>query len=165
MNVIMRVFLNIFFQLVWIAISLIIGGVISMSIFDSLTLRSIFCGVFSILVYFLLALITYSIKATKDPDVQAASNLGMSITRFHLYQRIFDEYQDFLCEHDAESKEAYDKFKELFKQIPNPNEWRRYSKYREELERKRLYEELNKPTSHKRKVGDKIDLPMEDGGI
>ena len=139
----MRGFLNILIQFVWVAVSLIIGGYISVSVFESPFWKSTFSGVFAILVYCLLYIIVNSIKACRDPDVRAASSLGMTVARFHHYQRLFDEYQDFMEKHGSESRESEEKFKEIFKQIKNPNEWRRYSKYRENKQNKEIKEMIN----------------------
>lgn len=139
-----KTIINILIQFVWVAVSLITGGLISMSIFESPLLKSIFSGVFTILVYCILYIIVNSIKASRDPDVRAASKLGMTVTRFHHYQRLFDEYQEFMEKHGYYSRESEEKFKEIFEQVKNPNEWRRYGKYREELQHKEMEEMINK---------------------
>jgi hypothetical protein len=130
---------------VWIVISLLIGGYIACSVSEKYYIQVIF----SILIAIALCILPFIVKAFFDPEAKTASDLRMTITRFHLYQRLYDEYQDFLREHDANSKEAYDKFKELFKQVPNPNEWRRYSKYREEKDNplKAYYEQYKRTTN------------------
>lgn len=113
-----------------VAVSLVIGGLLSDVLFDSQPLLGIFAGIFTVLAYFLLYAIGYSIKAIKDPDVQAASSLGMSITRFHHYQRLFDEWQECMDKNGIDSSASQKKFEEIFKQVKNPNEWRRYSDWR-----------------------------------
>jgi len=163
----MKAFFNIIIQFIWIAVSLIIGGLISMSIFESPLWKSIFSGVFTILVYFLLGLITYSIKAARDPDVKAASSLGMSITRFYKYQRLYDEYQDFMEKHGSLSRASEEKFSEILKQINNLNEWRRYQQYRYEkykLETGIQFSTHTRNIHSSYNIGDEITLPMEDGG-
>lgn len=85
-----------------------------------------------------------SIKAVKDPDVQAASSLKMSITRFHNYQKLYDEYQAVMLKHGVHSAAAERKFAEIFKQIDNPNEWRRYQAYREQKQRMEFMSEIYK---------------------
>lgn len=69
-------------------------------------------------------------KALKNPDVQIASNLRMSVKRFRQYQKLYDEYFEFMQIHGANSVASQQKFIEIFKQIKNPNEWRRYQQYR-----------------------------------
>ena len=83
-------------------------------------------------------------KAMKDPDVQIASNLRMSIKRYRHYQRLYDEYQAFMLERGADSQASEKKFLEIFKQIDNPNEWRRYQAYREEKQMEDYKNELYK---------------------
>ena len=83
-------------------------------------------------------------KAMKDPDVHIASNLRMSIKRYRHYQRLYDEYDAFMLEHGADSQASEDKFLEIFKQIDNPNEWRRYQAYREEKQREEFINEIYK---------------------
>lgn len=78
----------------------------------------------------LIMFIWHFAKALKDPDVQKASELGMSIARYRKYQRLFDEYQNFMEMHGIDTSAANEKFKEIWKQIDNQDEWRRYSAYR-----------------------------------
>ncbi len=140
----MKVVLVFFIQLLWLIVAALIGGYISMSIFDSILWRCLFGGVFSVLMYFLIFTFTQWVKAMKDPDVLAASDLRMSVKRYRVYQRIYDEYQAFIREHGADSPASARKFRELFKEIKNPNEWRRYQNYRYELAKKERQEEYKK---------------------
>jgi len=80
----------------------------------------------------------------KDPDVQIASDLRMSVKRYRHYQRLYDEYQSFMIEHGVHSQASEKKFAEIFKQIDNPNEWRRYQTYREQKQRNEYMKELLK---------------------
>lgn len=140
----MKVVLVFFIQLLWLVVAALIGGYISMSIFDSILWRCLFGGVFSVLMYFLMFTFTQWVKAMKDPDVLAASDLRMSVKRYRVYQRIYDEYQAYMREHGADSPASERKFKELFKEVKNPNEWRRYQQYRFDLSRKERLKELEK---------------------
>lgn len=94
-------------------------------------------GVGAVLAGFFLMWLVLSIKAIKDPDVQAASKLGMDIRRFHKYQEIFDEQ----CECHRNGTPIPDRTAE----IPNMNEWYRYGEWRLEKDkeefRKQVYEE------------------------
>ena len=85
-----------------------------------------------------------SVKSVKDPDVQAASDLRMSITKYRHYQRLYDEYQAFMLEHGTNSKASENKYLEIFKQIDNPNEWRRYQAYREQNQINQYYKDTYK---------------------
>lgn len=91
---------------------------------------SILYGIIGIVAVLFIGWLYYSVKALKDPDVQAAADLRMSITRFHHYQKLYDEYDEFMRMHGANSAASERKFVEIFKQIDNPNEWRRYQEYR-----------------------------------
>lgn len=42
---------------------------------------------------FILGWLFMAIKAAKDPDVIAASDLRMSVTRYRLYRALFEELQ------------------------------------------------------------------------
>lgn len=87
--------------------------------------------------------IYHSIKAVKDPDVQAASDLRMSVTRYRLYKELFDKHQEAIQNYGSFSKEANELFvKEINPRIPNPNEWRRFCEYQTKLEREKMYKEL-----------------------
>lgn len=85
-------------------------------------------------------------KALKDPDVQIASNLHMSVARYRHYQKLYDEYQEFMLKHGIHSQASEKKFIEIFKQINNPNEWRRYQAYRDQKQREEHLKEIYKYT-------------------
>lgn len=107
-------------------------------------MNPLFGGVIAVVSGAIVWWIVGTIKSTKDPDVQAASNLRMSVSRFRLYKRLWDEYQEYTKEHGIHSQESEEKFKEIFQQVPNPNEWRRFGQYMEDLQHKKMMEEINK---------------------
>lgn len=107
-------------------------------------MNTILGGIIAIVAGAIIWWLIGTIKAMKDPDVQAASNLKMSITRFHLYQRLWNEYQDYMKVHGIHSRDSEEKFKEIFKQIPNPNEWRRFGQYMEQKGREKMMNEIYK---------------------
>lgn len=121
----MKAFVNIIIQFFWLFLSYLIAS----AMFDKMVWICLFSGLFFVIINFVIYWIQESIKAVKDPDVQAASDLRMSISRFRLYKRLWDEYQEYMEVHGTNSKESNEKFKEIFKQIPNPNEWRRFGDY------------------------------------
>lgn len=94
---------------------------------------SIVYGLCAVVLVAILYWLFLTVKAMKDPDVQIASTLRMSITRYRHYQKLYDEYQEFMLKHGANSQASEKKFIEIFKQIDNPNEWRRYQAYREQI--------------------------------
>jgi len=62
-----------------------------------------------------------TIKAVKDPDIQEASKLMMSIKHYRIYKEIYEE-----------QTKCYDNntpFIDRTNEIPNMNEWRRYCEY------------------------------------
>ena len=124
--------MKIVFRLVRVVLALAIGYWLALSLFDKLIWQCVFCGIFTVLAFAILTWLAYSIKATKDPDVQMAAQLKIPLTRYRHYQRLYDEYQEFMKKNGAKSRASEEKFNEIFKQIDNPNEWRRYSAYREE---------------------------------
>lgn len=136
------IIVNLTIQLLWVVVALFIGYWLASTIFDALLWRCIFSAIFSVLAYFLMMWLTATFKALKDPDVQIASELRMSVKRYRHYQRLYDEYQEFMAEHGVHSHASEEKFKEIFKQIEIPNEWRRYCAYREEKSRNELRNEL-----------------------
>lgn len=79
----------------------------------------------------LIMLIRRIIQATKDPDVIDAANLRIDIRNYKQYREWYDEHQRLMMKYGIESKEAQQYFLYFFKQIKNPNEWRRYSLYRQ----------------------------------
>lgn len=91
-----------------------------------------------IIIYWLIL----TVKALKDPDIHIATDLRMSITRYRKYQRLYDDYQAFMLEHGVNSPASEKKFAEIFRQIENPNEWRRYQAYRERKQREEFMNEI-----------------------
>ncbi len=115
-------------------------------------MTSILCGLGFVLAGAVLFWLYESIKSKKDPDVQAASNLRMSVNRFRKYQRLYDEFFDCMMKYGVHSSIAEKKFVEIFKQIDNPNEWKRYQDYRGMLQR-RERDEIFKETFLQKSVG------------
>ncbi len=94
-------------------------------------LTHIIWGVSSVLLAFLIIWIYYSLKALKDPDVQAASKLGMSITRFRKYERLYEEYWGVKMKYGLCSPEADAFFRtKVIPDIDNLKEWHKYEDYR-----------------------------------
>lgn len=140
----MKTALNTLIQLVWVALCLSLAYLFANLFFDNIVWKCIFSGLFAVIIYFLLFWIQESIKSVKDPDVQAASNLRIGIKRYRFYKRLWDEYQEFMRIHGAHSSESEEKFKEIFKQIPNSDEWCRFGQYMEEKQRKEMMNEIYK---------------------
>ena len=88
----------------------------------------------AIAVYFILGWIYFAIKAFKDPDVQEASKLRMTVKNYHKYQSIYDEEMTYL----KTGKTPPNRYDE----ISNFNEWRRYQQYRKGLADKEYYNSL-----------------------
>lgn len=140
----MKAFVNILIQLFWLALCLFLAYLIASALFDKMAWRCLSTGIFSVTIYFFIYWIQESIKAVKDPDVQTAADLRMSISRFRLYKRLWYEYQEYMEVHGTNSKESNEKFKEIFKQIPNPNEWRRFGDYMVEKQHEDMMNEIYK---------------------
>lgn len=113
----MKSALNILIQLLWVALCLFLAYLLANIFFDNIVWKYIFSGLFAVIIYFLFFWIQESIKSSKDPDVQAASNLKIGINHYRLYKRLWDEYQEVLKIHGIHSSKTEEKFKELFKQI------------------------------------------------
>ncbi len=101
-------------------------------------------GIGAVVVGIILYWLYLTAKALKDPDVQIATDLRLSIKKYRHYQRLYDEYEDFMLKHGANSQASEKKFIEIFKQIDNPNEWRRYQAYREQKQRNEYLHEIYK---------------------
>lgn len=93
-------------------------------------MKCIIGGLVYLVVGFVIVLIVCIIKAAKDPDVIAASNLKMDVRRYKKYREWYDEHQRLVRQYGLDSKEEQEYFLSFFKQIKNPNEWRRYQKFR-----------------------------------
>ena len=120
-------------------LSLVIGVFIARLITDSIFWRWVIIGLFCFLVQFVIQYI----KATKDPDVRAASSLGMSVARYRWYRECYDKWQETMTKYGTDSKEADAVFDEFFPQIKNLNEWRRYQEYRLNEFRDHMYDSFN----------------------
>lgn len=105
---------------------------------------SILYGIGTVVLGFVIYWIYMSVKALKDPDVQIATNLRMSVKRYRHYERLYNEYQQFIEKHGVHSAASESKFVEIFKQIDNPNEWRRYQEYRGALQREEFLNKILK---------------------
>ena len=106
-------------------------------------MNPIFYGIIAVIAFFILGWIVESVKAVKDPDVQKASDLRMSITNYKKYQLLYDDLQECMLKYGVNSNKVDEKFREILKQIDNPNEWRRYQKYREDKQREEMLDEIN----------------------
>lgn len=93
-------------------------------------MKMIFGGLVFLLVGFVVMFIVNTVKATKDPDVINAANLRMDVRRYKKYKEWYDEHQRLICQYGIDSKEEQEYFLSFFKQIKNPNEWRRYQAFR-----------------------------------
>ncbi len=75
------------------------------------------------------------VKALKDPDVQEASKLHMSVKRYRIYKEIFEE-----------QTKCYDEglpVPNRMNDIPNMNEWRRYGEYQIQKQSESMFKELD----------------------
>ena len=125
---------NIVIQLFWYAIAGVVTYFVVRTWFDGINQpwRSILGGFVFIAIVALITIVTNMFKAAKDPDVQAASNLGIPVGRFQQYREWYDEHQRLMQKYGIDSKEANEYFMSFLRQIKYPNEWRKYqqSRYR-----------------------------------
>ncbi len=87
-------------------------------------------GFLFVAIGFVAMVVVNVIKATKDPDVIEASGLRMDVRRYKKYKKWYDEHQRLMRRYGIGSKEEQEFFLGFFRQIKNPNEWRRYQAYR-----------------------------------
>ncbi|MDD6007611.1 MAG: hypothetical protein PUC21_09960 [Bacteroidales bacterium] len=123
---------NILIQIFWIAVCVVMSYVITEWCLDGVSQpwKIILSGLIFAATYFILLLLSNIIKAFKDPDVQAASELKMDVRRYKQYREWYDEHQRLIEKYGIESKEEQEYFLSFFKKIKNKNEWRRYADYR-----------------------------------
>ena len=120
-------------------LSLVIGVFVARLITDNIFWKWVIIALFCFLVQFII----HFIKATKDPDVRAASSLGMSINRYRQYREWYDEWQEAMTKFGIASKEANAVFDEFFPQIKNMNEWRRYQEFRSNEIQNKMFKGLS----------------------
>jgi len=68
-------------------------------------------------------------KHKEDPDVMEASLLGIPMWRYYKYKKASEEISQIYKELGTESKTAHLKVDAIIKNLPNMNEWRRYSEF------------------------------------
>lgn len=126
-------FLNILIQISWYIAAGIATYLITKNWLSGLIQpwRTIVGAIVFVAIVCLIMLIRRIIQATKDPDVIDAANLRIDIRQYKQYREWYDEHQRLMMKYGIESKEAQQYFLYFFKQIKNPNEWRRYSLYRQ----------------------------------
>lgn len=73
------------------------------------------------------------VKAFRNPDVQAATKLNMSILRYNKYQKIWKEIK-IIQNSKKNSEEARKEINALLiTQVPNIEEWHRFEEYQTEM--------------------------------
>lgn len=124
--------INIAIQILWLAVCLTITVAIVRTLLVGIIQpwRSILGGLIFIVIMAILTVVSNIIKAFKDPDVLAASELKMDVRKYKQYREWYDEHQRLMGTYGIDSKEEQEYFRNFFKQIQNPNEWRRYQDYR-----------------------------------
>lgn len=112
---------NLFIQFFWIAIALAIGVFIACKLFESLMWRSIFGGIFSFITYGLMFQLSNYIKSMKNPDVQKASSLRLTIEEYNKMKKLFENML-------INERVIYDELKDLYSEIlvNHPKQWRTY---------------------------------------
>lgn len=126
------VIFNILIQVFWLVVCGVITLAVSRTWLNEIgqPWKSILCGFIFVAVMVIFTILTNVIKSFKDPDVLKASELKMDIRRYKKYREWYDEHQRLMSQYGIESKQAEQYFLEFFKQIKNPNEWRRYQDFR-----------------------------------
>lgn len=119
-------------QICWIAVCIALGAVLVKTIFPSLPhpWLNFATGLSALLVYVLLSITTNIVKSLKAPEVQEASELRMTITRYKKYKQMWNEIQTIYSEEGINSKTER-KVYDIIKQAPDMNEWRRFGDYQE----------------------------------
>lgn len=103
----------------------------------------IFWGLGFVAAGFIIGLVYNMVKASKDPDVQAASDLRMTIGNYRKYKRLYDAHWEIMMKYGANSSEAERFFaKEVYPNLPNLNEWRRYEDYRALLQQQEMMDQI-----------------------
>lgn len=94
-------------------------------------LTGLLYGVILITIAFLIGWLWYFFKAFNDPDIIIASNLRMTINRYRLYRKLYNELQELIKKYGIDSPNIDEIYRiKIFPKIKNTNEWRRYQTYR-----------------------------------
>lgn len=129
------VFYIVIYAIIWIALGLLF--IISLQKLSQ-PWQLIVCGFIATIIIMSFNLFIHTIKAIKDPDVIAASELGMSIRHYNKYKEIQNRLKELYEKGITEGGEI----KTLMKQIPNMNEWYRFSEYQYQLSCEKWKHEL-----------------------
>lgn len=103
------------------------------------------CFIF-IITIFIGGCIVNTIKSFKDPDVKAASMLGMDVFTYRKYNNWYAEWKNLMKKYGDDSKEANQYFNSFFCQIKNKNKWDRFISYKIQEINERVMSEYRKLT-------------------
>lgn len=102
-------------------------------------------GFGAVLFAILVSIVYHWVKAMRDPDVQIATDLRMSVLRYREYERLYNDHWDVMMKYGPNSKEGEHYFaKVVFPELQklNMDEWHRYQSYREELLQKQMLDKI-----------------------
>ena len=102
-------------------------------------MESIIYGFIALFIGFFILFIYGYFKALKDPDVKEASKLGMMVTHYRKYVEADKKIQEIYDQYGSSSLKAQHLINEIICQLPNMNEWRRFSDYQFE----KIKQEMN----------------------
>lgn len=98
-----------------------------------------------LLLGFIVVFVYHWIKALKDPEVQIAAELRMSVLRYHKYENLYNDHWEVMMKYGANSKQAEEYFaKVTFPELKklDMDEWRRYQDFRTQVLQKQMIEEM-----------------------
>ncbi|MDE6492937.1 MAG: hypothetical protein K2L37_07300 [Lactobacillus sp.] len=144
---------NLFIQLFWIALSITLAIYFANkwvpnngTIIVAGALTVVFYGTFN----FLGNIFDAWRNSLKDPDLQTAGKLNMSVKNYRMYRKLYDAHWEVMMKYGPNSSEAEKFFaKEVYPYLPNLNEWRKYGEYRGWLQRKEQEEIIRRMFSNK----------------
>jgi len=108
-------------------------------------MKDLLFGIGAVILGVVIIVIYHWIKAMKDPDVQIATDLRMSVLRYRKYAKLYNDYWDVMMKYGTNATESNQYFaKAIFPELQklNMDEWRRYQAYREKLLQKQMMDEI-----------------------
>lgn len=102
-------------------------------------------GLGVVLFTILVSIVYHWVKAMRDPDVQIATDLRMSVLRYRKYEKLYNDHWDIMMKFGSNSRESEQYFaRVVFPELQklSMNEWRRYQSYREKLLQKQMLDEI-----------------------
>ena len=112
--------------------------------------RSILCGVSMLICFVLFNILINAFVASKDPDVIAASKLGIPMRRYYKYKEYYDEYEKLADAYGVDSDITREYLFYTLSDLKHDRDFDRYIRYRLDAKRQAIFNFLAKQSLNKK---------------